>query len=66
MDMSDLKHKQPDELARLALELRMALRDARFKVATRQWSKVRTVREKRLDLARIETCLHALRSASIV
>ncbi len=60
MDISDFKHKQPEELQRLAINLRVELRDLRFKVATRQWSKVRTVRAKRQELARIETVLRML------
>lgn len=58
MDAKDLKHKQPDELRRMQDELCAQLRDLRFKVATRQWSKVRTIRSLKRDLSRIQTVLH--------
>ncbi len=58
MDITELKQKNVTELQRLAHDLRAELRDLRFKVATRQWSKVRTMRAKRTDLARVETKLH--------
>lgn len=57
MDIAELKQKTAEELQRLADGLRAELRDLRFKVATRQWSKVRTMRAKRIDLARVETKL---------
>ncbi len=59
MKYAELKQKNPTELRRLAADLRSELRDLRFKVATRQWSKVRTVRAKRRALARAETRLRA-------
>ncbi len=57
MDIKELKLKSVDELKRLAKELRSELRDMRFKVATRQLTKVRNVRKGKKDLARIETLL---------
>lgn len=64
MEAKELLQKQPDELRRMASELRAKLRDLRFKVATRQWSKVRTVRELKKDLAKVETVLNATSSNS--
>lgn len=58
MDAKDLKQKQPDELRRMSDELYAQLRDLRFKVATRQWSKVRTIRSLKRDLSRIQTVLN--------
>lgn len=55
MEAKELKSKSAVELVRLADELRAELRALRFKVATRQHSKVRDVRRIRRDLARIET-----------
>ena len=57
MDIKQLRIKSPDELKRMALELRAELRDMRFQVATRQWSKVRELRKRKQDLARIATLL---------
>ena len=55
--MSELKLKSQDELRRLAQELQEKLRDARFKVATRQLTKVRELRALKKDLARITMIL---------
>lgn len=57
----ELSQKTPVELRRQADELRAELRDLRFKVKTRQYLKVRTVREKRRELART---VHALSKTS--
>lgn len=57
----ELSQKTPVELRRQAEELRAELRDLRFKVKTRQFLKVRTVRAKRRELAQT---LHALAKAS--
>ena len=64
MDTKQLRMKSPDELKRLTLELRAELRDMRFKVATRQLSKVRELRKVRQQLARIATLLHQPSSSS--
>ncbi len=58
MDAKELNQKQPDELRRLVNELSAQLRDLRFKIATRQWSKVRAIRVVKKDIARIRTVLH--------
>ncbi|MFH1077862.1 MAG: 50S ribosomal protein L29 [Patescibacteria group bacterium] len=57
MNPKDLIQKQHDELERLAGELRADIRDFRFKVATRQYTKVRTLRNAKKDLARVLTAL---------
>lgn len=57
MNPKDLSQKQRDELERLAGELRADIRDLRFKVATRQNAKVRTLRNAKKDLARVLTAL---------
>ncbi|MSR85280.1 50S ribosomal protein L29 [Candidatus Uhrbacteria bacterium] len=57
MNMQELKLKSLDELRRLADELGEKLREARFKVATRQLTKVRQLRVLKKDLARIEMLL---------
>lgn len=58
MDVNELKQKQPDELRRMIGELSAQLRDLRFKVATRQWTKVRVIRTVKKDISRIRTILH--------
>ena len=64
MDVHELQQKQPDELRRLVQELSGQLRDLRFKVATRQWSKVHSIRVLRKDLSRIRHALHNLSVSS--
>ncbi len=66
MDIKELKLKSVDELKRLAKEQRSELRDMRFKVATRQLTKVRNVRKGKKDLARIETLLRSPSTPSSV
>ncbi|MCA9384409.1 MAG: 50S ribosomal protein L29 [Candidatus Magasanikbacteria bacterium] len=60
-NFKELSLKTPVELRRQAEELRAELRDLRFKVKTRQYLKVRTVRVKRRELART---VHALAKAT--
>ncbi len=57
MNPKDLRLKTRDELTRLATEMRANIRDLRFKIATRQHSKVRTIRNAKRDLARVLTAL---------
>lgn len=57
MSSKELLQKTTAELRREADALRAELRDLRFKIATRQNSKVRQMRDKRKQLARIETVL---------
>jgi len=58
MNPKDLKLKTGDELTRLATEMRAGIRDLRFKIATRQHTKVRTMRNAKKDLARVLTALN--------
>ena len=57
MNPKDLRLKTRDELTRLSTEMRASIRDLRFKIATRQFSKVRTIRNAKKDLARVLTAL---------
>jgi ribosomal protein L29 len=57
MNPKDLRQKTRDELARLATDSRATIRDLRFKIATRQYLKVRAVRNAKKDLARVLTAL---------
>jgi ribosomal protein L29 len=58
MEAKELKSKTAAELTRVADELRAELRAIRFKVATRQYGKVRDLRRLRRDLARVEAVRH--------
>lgn len=49
--------KSAAELKREAADLQRAIRDLRFKIATRQHGKVRDIRSKKRDLARLLTVL---------
>ena len=62
MQAKELALKQPAELKRLAAEWRAMIRDVRFKVATRQSTKVRELRTLKKNLARLEMTLHALQT----
>ncbi len=55
MAAKELKQKSAVELNREAADLHSAIRDLRFKIATRQHGKVRDMRNKKRDLARILT-----------
>lgn len=57
MTAKELKQKSAAELKREAADLHTALRDLRFKIATRQHGKVRDMRNKKRDLARLLTAL---------
>ena len=57
MTSKELEMKTPEELRKLAQELRESVRDLRFKIATRQHLKVRTVREVKKDLARVTAAI---------
>lgn len=57
MKPNELRQKSPEELRRMATELRGDIREMRFKIATRQHNKVRTLREAKKDLAKILTVL---------
>ncbi len=58
MKAKDLKQLSAQELQTRAAELRGLVRDLRFKVTTRQHSKVRDLRQARHDLARVLTVLN--------
>ena len=53
MNANELQQKTEKELETLANELRATIRDARFKLAVRQLSKVHTVRDAKRSLARV-------------
>ncbi len=55
MKMKELREKSEKELDRLLAEFRDKVRDMRFKIAARQLSDVRDVREARKVIARILT-----------
>ncbi len=57
MAAKELLQKSAVELAREADELRGSIRELRFKIATRQHGKVRDIRAKKRQLARIMTVL---------
>ncbi len=59
MNAKELEQKTPQELTKLLAELRANVRDLRFKIATRQHRKVRTIREVKKDLARVTAALSA-------
>lgn len=60
MKAKDLKQLNHQELQNRAAELRGLVRDLRFKVTTRQHSKVRDLRQTRRDLARVLTVLNQI------
>ncbi|PIP60411.1 50S ribosomal protein L29 [Candidatus Uhrbacteria bacterium CG22_combo_CG10-13_8_21_14_all_47_17] len=60
MKPNELRQKSPEELRRTMTDLRSQLRDLRFKVATRQHTKVRTLRTLKKNVARIETILASM------
>ncbi|MBN1585231.1 50S ribosomal protein L29 [Candidatus Uhrbacteria bacterium] len=57
MDIKELREKTPLELERLLVEARNRLREMRFKVAAKQLSDVREIRETRQTVARILTLI---------
>ncbi len=61
MKAKDLKQLSHQELQTRAAELRGLIRDLRFKVTTRQHSKVRDMRQARRDLARVLTVLNQVK-----
>ena len=60
MKPNELRQKSPEELRRMMTDLRSQLRDLRFKVATRQHTKVRTLRTLKKNVARVETVLASM------
>jgi len=57
MAAKELLQKSAAELSREAADLRTAIRELRFKIATRQHGKVREIRNKKRELARLLTAL---------
>lgn len=55
MKITELRDKSDVELDRTLTELRNKVRDMRFKVASRQMSSVRDIREAKRSIARILT-----------
>lgn len=53
----ELQQKSAAELNREAADIRSSIRELRFKIATRQHGKVRDMRLKKRDLARLLTAL---------
>lgn len=53
----ELQQKSAAELNREAADIRSSIRELRFKIATRQHGKVRDIRLKKRDLARLLTAL---------
>ncbi len=58
MDIKDLRSKNPEELRRLAQELRTHIREGRFHLAMQQSAKTKAYRQAKKDLARLETVLN--------
>ncbi|MDD5251937.1 MAG: 50S ribosomal protein L29 [Patescibacteria group bacterium] len=57
MDIKELRDKSRVEMERLLTELRNRLREQRFRLASRQLSDVREVRETKKTIARLLTLL---------
>ncbi len=62
MNTNELRQKTPEELMRMTADLRGSIRNMRFKIATRQHNKVRSLREAKKSLAQILTVLHELQT----
>lgn len=60
---NDLKQKSVEELNTLVAELAAKIRDAGFRLATRQLTKVSEVAAYKRDLARVKTVLRGLKTA---
>jgi ribosomal protein L29 len=57
LNPKELKQKTSDELVKMTADLRAELRDLRFKIATRQHTKVRVLRNTKRDIARVLTAI---------
>jgi len=57
MDAKELRKQNRAELLKLVQELKLKVRDLRFKVTTRQVAKVRELRVAKKNLAQVETVL---------
>ena len=58
MKMKELREKSATELDRLLVELRNKVREYRFKVAARQLTDVRDIRQAKKTIAQIMTFKH--------
>ncbi|MBI4600218.1 50S ribosomal protein L29 [Candidatus Uhrbacteria bacterium] len=58
MKIQELRDKTDHELDTLLAQARQAVRDDRFKVATKQLKNVRGIRAQRRMIARILTLMH--------
>ncbi|MEO5927125.1 MAG: 50S ribosomal protein L29 [Patescibacteria group bacterium] len=63
LNPKELIQKTQEELTKMATDTRAEIRDMRFKVATRQYTKVRSVRHAKRDLARALTALNSKKSS---
>ncbi|NCW13430.1 MAG: 50S ribosomal protein L29 [Chitinophagia bacterium] len=66
MKYNELKNKSKGELLAQANELRRELFQLRLKLRTAQLANKAVVRQTRRDVARLETCLTAVSSVSII
>ncbi|MFA4954120.1 MAG: 50S ribosomal protein L29 [Patescibacteria group bacterium] len=57
MATKELRQKTPQELTAMAADIKAELRDLRTSVKTRQTRQVRTLRNKKRELARILTLI---------
>lgn len=64
MKISEVREKSDAELDRMLAELRDSVRDMRFKVAARQLTDVRGIREARQSIAQILTVKRSRQKAS--
>ena len=63
MNPKELAQKTAEELKKMASDARAEIRDMRFKVATRQFTKVRGVCHAKRDLARVMTALNSKKTS---
>lgn len=63
MKSNELAQKTREELTKMAADARAEIRDMRFKVATRQYAKVRSLRHAKRDLARVMTALTSTKTS---
>lgn len=63
MKSNELAQKSREELTKMAADARAEIRDMRFKVATRQYTKVRSLRHAKRDLARVMTALNSTKTS---
>jgi ribosomal protein L29 len=64
MKIAELREKTDNELQRLLSELRNQVREFRFKVASREQSRVRDVRGAKKTIAQVLTLLRSRKDSS--